>query len=87
VANSHRHTFPGYVDVGSSVQLNATVLNGRGVTVHAAVEWSSSAPSVAGIDEDTGVLIGVSEGTAIATATAAGRTGSANVTVNEPVSP
>jgi len=57
------------------------------VTVHVAVEWASSAPSVASIDEDTGVLTGVSEGTAIATATAAGKTGSANVTVNEPVPP
>jgi len=76
---------PVTVDVGSSIQLHATVLNGLGVTVHKAVEWSSSAPSVASIDEDTGLLTGVSEGVAVATASAAGKTGSANVTVRQPV--
>jgi uncharacterized protein YjdB len=75
---------PATVDVGSSIQLNATVLNGLGATVHVAVKWSSSAPSVASIDEDTGLVTGVSEGVAIATASAEGTTGSANVTVNDP---
>lgn len=75
------------VDIGSSIQLNATVLNGLGVTVHVAVEWSSTAPSVANVDEDTGLVTGVSEGVATVTASAGGKTGSANITVSDPVPP
>jgi uncharacterized protein YjdB len=78
---------PATVDIGASIQLHATVINGLGVTVHVAVEWSSSAPSIASIDEDTGLLTGVSEGVAVATASAAGKSGSANVTVRDPAPP
>jgi hypothetical protein len=78
---------PATVDIGATIQLNATVLNGLGETVHVAVEWSSSAPSIASIDEDTGLVTGVSEGVAVATASARGITGGATVHVRGPVPP
>ena len=72
------------VEAGSTVQLSASVLNGRGVSVHVHVEWASSAPSVATVDEDTGLVTGVSEGSAAVTASAGGISGSAAITVTDP---
>ncbi len=72
------------VEAGSTVQLNASVLNGRGVAVHVHVEWASSAPGVATVDEDTGLVTGVSEGGATVSASVGEISGSAAITVTEP---
>ena len=71
----------GSVDVGSTLDLQATVRDGSGhVLTGRSVGWSSSAPSVASVD-DAGTVRGVAPGAATITATAAGVSGTANVTV------
>ena len=72
------------LEAGSTVQLSASVLNGRGVAVHVHVEWSSSAPGIATVDEDTGLVTGVSAGAATITASAGEISGSAAITVTVP---
>ena len=73
---------PATVVVGSVLSLTATlrdaannVLTGRVVT------WSSDAPSVASVNASTGVVTGVSSGSATVTATSEGKNGTASVSV------
>ena len=69
------------LQVGSSVQLTATPLDASGNPVSGvSVSWSSSATSVATVD-DSGKVTGVAQGTATISATAAGQTGKATVMV------
>ncbi len=72
------------VEAGSTVQLSASVLNGRGVAVHVHVEWASSAQGIAAVDEDTGLVTGVSVGIATITASVGEVSGSAAITVTDP---
>jgi len=72
------------IDIGGTVQLNATVevQNGAGQ----GVEWSSSSPSVATVNQ-SGLVTGVAGGSATITATSTvnrSRTGVVNITVNPP---
>ncbi len=69
------------VDVAATTQMQAIGVfsdNSRGAITAA---WSSSAPNIATIDPATGVLTGVSPGTATITAANTGITGTASVTV------
>ena len=72
------------IDIGGTVQLNATVevQNGAGQ----GVDWSSSAPNVATVNQ-SGLVTGVAGGSATITATSTvnrSRTGVVNITVNPP---
>lgn len=70
---------------GGSVQLSATVKDVNGSTVtDRVVSWSSSNSAVASVNA-TGLVTGVSGGSATITATSEGVSGSASVTVNDPV--
>ena len=71
------------VDVGSSTQISATVRNGRGETVNTPVAWSSSTPSVA-ICGPSGLVTGITEGSATIFASAGGHSANAVVTVVDP---
>jgi uncharacterized protein YjdB len=76
------------VKVGASVTLTATMKDEQGnVLADRVVAWSSSAPNVATIDAATGVVTGVSAGTATMSATSEGKTGSTSVTVSAAVNP
>ncbi len=68
------------IDVDASVQLIATVYDGAGRVVQTEVIWTSSASSVANVDED-GLVRGVSPGVAIISASTAGKTGTSEITV------
>lgn len=74
------------VTVGATVQLDATVLNGRGETLHLEPQWISSSPSIASVD-DNGLVTGLAAGTAMVSASAGGKSGSASVTVLDPIPP
>ncbi|MFL5606534.1 MAG: beta strand repeat-containing protein, partial [Gemmatimonadaceae bacterium] len=68
--------------VGQSTTLAATVTDANGtVLTGRLVTWSSSNPSVATVNATTGVVTGVSVGSATITATSEGKTGTAAVTV------
>ena len=73
---------PATVTVGSNQPMTATlrdannnVLTGRVTT------WSSDAPSVASVNTNTGVVTGVSSGSATITATSEGKTGASSITL------
>jgi uncharacterized protein YjdB len=73
------------VVAGSTAQLtatatdaNANVLTGRSVV------WSSSAPTIATVDANTGLVSGIAAGTATITATSEGQSGTAVITVTPP---
>ncbi|HEV8364356.1 MAG TPA: Ig-like domain-containing protein [Gemmatimonadaceae bacterium] len=69
------------LDVGATAQLTATVYDGDGAVLQGkAIAWSSSASTVASITS-TGLVSGVSQGSATITATVDGRRGTADVTV------
>jgi trimeric autotransporter adhesin len=69
------------VTVGTTTQLTATLKDASGLTLTGrVVGWSSSATAVATVSP-TGLVTGVSAGTATITATSEGRTGTATVTV------
>ncbi len=69
------------LDVGATAQLTAVAYDASGAVVQGkAIAWSSSASTVASITS-TGLLTGVTPGTATITATADGRRGTADVTV------
>ena len=71
--------------LGATVQLTVEVRDQNAqVMAGAAVTWSSSDPSVATVDA-SGLVIGVGEGMATITASAGSATGSAAVTVSQPV--
>jgi Leucine-rich repeat (LRR) protein len=74
------------VDVGATTQLNATVKNGRGETMNSAVTWVSSTTATATVSS-SGLVTGVLEGSSTITASAGGKSGTANVTVNDPFPP
>ena len=69
------------VAIGSTTQLSATLKDASGVTLTGrVVTWSSSQTTIATVSP-TGLVTGVSGGTATITATSEGRTGTATVTV------
>ncbi len=68
------------VEIGGSFQLTATPRDGIGNALNRDVTWSSSDEAVATVDE-TGVVAGVSEGTAQVTATSSGVSGIATIRV------
>ncbi|HJU74822.1 MAG TPA: Ig-like domain-containing protein [Gemmatimonadaceae bacterium] len=69
------------IDVGGTVQLRATVLDGNGDEIQGkTVAWSTSASTIASVSS-TGAVTGVSAGNATVTATADGRRGTASITV------
>ena len=74
------------IDVGSSTQLTATVRNGHNELVNTTVAWSSSSPGTATVTS-SGLVKGVSEGSAAITATAGGRSGSSQINVEDPFPP
>lgn len=75
------------VDAGATVTLRAVARDGAGnVLSGRPVTWVSSAPAVATV-ASSGVVTGVSAGTASVYATVEGRTGSAQVTVRAPSVP
>jgi len=69
------------VGIDETTVLEATVTNGRGEIVQVAIEWSSSDPGIAFVDQDVGLVRGVSPGTVAVSATAGGKVGMASVTV------
>jgi hypothetical protein len=68
------------IDVEGTVKLNATVFDGAGRVVQAQVVWTTSAPSIAVVDED-GLVRGVGPGSARISAQAEGKTGISEITV------
>jgi hypothetical protein len=74
------------VDLGATTQLQATARNGRNETVSgAAVTWTSVDPQRASVSN--GLVTGLAEGAVTIRATAGGRTGEAQITVNDPNPP
>jgi alpha-tubulin suppressor-like RCC1 family protein len=75
---------PGTLLVGSTVQLTATTKDSAGnVLTGRAVTWASSDTAVATVSA-TGLVTGVAVGSAMITATAEGKNGTAAVTVTAP---
>ncbi len=73
------------VDDGGTVTLVATPRDAQGNPLTGrVVSWSSSSPAVATVSS-TGVVTGVSAGTATITATSDGKSGTATLTVDPPV--
>src|SRR5213596_2374206 len=73
------------VGVSGTVQLAATMKDAAGnVLTGRVVTWTSGTPTVATVSA-TGLVTGVSAGTATVTATSEGKTGSAAITVTAPV--
>ena len=76
----------GTVDVGATVQLSALVLNGAGVAIPGrTATWTSQTPEIATVST-TGVVTGLTSGTASISASADGRTGTATIAVTPPAS-
>ncbi len=72
----------GALAVGESAQLSASAAGADGAALQGVTfTWSSDRPSVARVDASTGVVTAVAAGVARVTATAAGKSGSADVTV------
>lgn len=72
------------VAAGSTVTLSANVRDASGATLSGrTVAWSSSSPQTATVSS-TGVVSGVSPGTATITATSEGKSGTAVITVPQP---
>jgi hypothetical protein len=70
------------ITVGATVQLTANPLDGQGRTVSgAAVSWSSSSAAIASVS-NTGLVTGVAEGAVTIRATAGGKTGEVDLTVD-----
>jgi hypothetical protein len=60
--------------VGQVVQLTGTAVDIENAAIAGTtVRWTSSAPSIAAVDENSGVLTGIAHGAATITATSAGR--------------
>ena len=69
--------------LGDTARLAAVALDSQGAVIENVVfTWSSSAASIAGVDQ-TGLVTAVSDGTALITASTAGLEGSAEATVNQ----
>jgi hypothetical protein len=73
----------GTVEVGRTLQLGATAVDRRGNALVRTISWASSPEEVATVD-GTGLVTGVSRGSATVTASAGGQSGSASITVIEP---
>jgi uncharacterized protein YjdB len=71
------------VDAGKTLQLQAfgTYDDGSRKPITSGVSWSSSDPSVATVDPNTGILTGVATGTSTITASAQALSGTASATV------
>ncbi|MDZ7344473.1 MAG: Ig-like domain-containing protein [candidate division KSB1 bacterium] len=69
------------VQVGGTLDLDAQAFDANNNVVAAIFSWSSSAPTVATVNPNSGVVTGVSIGAATITATAAGKSDSIGVTV------
>lgn len=74
------------VDLGATVQLAASVRNGRNEVVTSTVTWTSSNASVASVD-GSGLVTGVAPGSVTITARAAGVSGTATVESRDPNPP
>lgn len=71
----------GTLEVGATSQLSAVAYDGSGAVLPGkSIAWSSSAGTVASVTS-TGLVTGVSQGSATITATADGRRGTADITV------
>ncbi len=74
------------LDVGATLQLNATAVDASGVVIAGkTVSWTTSAPAV-GTVTTTGLVAGVAAGTAVITATIDGVAATSIITVSIPVS-
>jgi hypothetical protein len=73
------------VAVGATKQLTANAVDGNGASVTAATTWSSSATSIATVNQ-AGLVTGVAPGSATITVTADGKTASAAITVTSALS-
>ncbi len=72
------------IDVGATTSLSVVIRDAAGATLSGrTVSWTSAAPNVATVN-GSGVVTGVSAGTAMISATSEGVTGSANITVIAP---
>lgn len=72
---------------GDTVQLSATVTDQYGATMTGqTIAWSSTAPSTASVDSNSGLVTGQAAGSATISATCAGVTGTAAITVTHPAS-
>lgn len=69
--------------LGETATVSATVTDQRGQPFSAVVKWSSSAPAVFTVDTARGVVTAVSNGTGTLTASAAGLSAQAAVTVQQ----
>jgi trimeric autotransporter adhesin len=75
---------PASVPAGLATQLSAAVKDQNGIAyTDARVRWSTSAPSIATVS-DSGLVTGVTAGSAVITATAEGKRGTVTVTVTPP---
>ena len=74
------------VSVGSTIQLTGVVLNDQGDTLEVVPVWSTLNPAIATVD-DTGLVTGVSSGSATIVGTYSGVGTSAVVTVSESAFP
>jgi uncharacterized protein YjdB len=75
------------VAVGATVGLSATVKDAQGNTMTGqTVTWSSSNTAIAGVNS-TGLVTGVSAGSATITAASSGKSGTSSVTVTSPPPP
>jgi len=70
------------IETGTTCQLTASCLDQFGASISCGtISWSSSNPAVATVNSSTGLVTGVSNGTAIITATSGTITGTKSVTV------
>lgn len=76
----------GEIDVGGSIDFDATPRDASGNALDRPVAWRSSDPAVATVN-DNGRVTGVAPGSATITATSEGASGSARVTVRQPPPP
>jgi alpha-tubulin suppressor-like RCC1 family protein len=71
------------IRVAATVAMSATVKDDEGNELTGrAVAWTTSAPAIATIDANTGMVTGVAAGVATLTATSEGKSGSTTVTVS-----
>ncbi len=70
--------------VGSTIQLSITLTCHHGDTLDRAVAWTTSNPAIA-LVSSTGLVTGVSRGTAVITAASEGKVGNAGVLIIAPV--
>jgi hypothetical protein len=86
IVNSVRIVRPNITNVqaGASLDLNAQALDANNNGITAVFTWSTSAPNVATVDPNSGLVTGVSVGSATITATSSGLSDTLSVTVIAP---